>query len=142
MKRSRKQRQWWRAVRFAKHLRRFVDEHRFPHFHLTDAIIHAEAKRQSHGERALSEEEKVLIEPLRDAQRWKEVTIDGLVEEMADWWSAGAGWFYPIHAEILRIRNDWIMKKALLEIYARCHTDFLCFLRARGGCERFIERRV
>jgi len=52
----------------------------------------AESKRQSLGATSLTEQEQSLIEPLADAQRWKEVQIDGLIEEMAEWWSCNAGW--------------------------------------------------
>lgn len=135
---SKKQRRRFREKRFAKHLARFVDLHRFPDFQLTDDMIAAEAKRQTHGPCKLTESEVALLEPLRDGQKWKEVIIDGLVQEMAEWWSKGWGWWYPMAAHLRYERNDWIMKKALLEIRGRCEQNFVGFLIARGGSERAI----
>lgn len=115
---TRQQRQKFRAMRFAKHLVKFVDTHRFPSFVLTDAMAMSEAKRQSHGERGLTPAELTLTEPLRDAQRWKEVTIAGLQEEMAEWQRNGWGWGYPILHELAHYtKNDWILKKAYIEIW-------------------------
>ena len=119
-------------------LSRFVDRHRFSNFQLTNDIIDAEAKRQTHGEGQLSQKEVSLIEPLRDAQRWKEVTINGLVQEMAEWWSKGWGWWYPMAAHLGHERDDWIMKRALLEIRDRCEQDFIGFLIAHRSGSRFL----
>jgi uncharacterized NAD(P)/FAD-binding protein YdhS len=76
---SKKQKRKFKARRFVKHLARFVDSHRYPNFQISEEIIVAESKRQTYGEKSLTKDEVLLIEPLRDAQRWKEVTIDGLV---------------------------------------------------------------
>lgn len=118
---TKKQKSKFRAIRFAKHLSRFVDLHRFPDFKLTNEIIEVEAKRQTHGESKLSDHEKEIIIPLRDAQRWKEVTLNGIREEADEFRRNGWGWIYPIIAEFEHARNDWIMKKAILEIKKSFH---------------------
>src|SRR5438046_358058 len=107
---TRRKRQHFRAWRFVRHLRRFVDYHRFPDFRVTSELVRAESRRQSYGDTKLTPSEIVLTAPLRDAQRWKEVTIDGLVDEMGEWWANGWGWWYPMAAELGRIRCDWVMK--------------------------------
>jgi hypothetical protein len=139
---SKKQKRKFKARRFVKHLARFVDSHRYPNFQISEEIIVAESKRQTYGEKSLTKDEVLLIEPLRDAQRWKEVTIDGLVSEMSEWWSKGWGWYYPMYDEVKRIQNDWIMKKALLEIKRRCDKDFMEYLIDRGGYENYIALKA
>ena len=113
---NRRQRSKFKARRFVRHLIRFVDTHRYPNFKLTDEIIQIESKRQTHGETALTSTEIKLVAPLRDAQRWKEVTLNGIREEMEEFRRNGWGWIYPLISEFERIQNDWIMKKAILEI--------------------------
>jgi hypothetical protein len=117
MNTSRKRKSIFRAYRFCKHLCRFVDRHRYPDFVLTDEIVMAERQRQSHGEKSMRPRAVEVIEPLRDAQRWKEVTINGIIDEMLEWKRNEWGWAYPWIAEFERIENDWIMRKALLEIW-------------------------
>ena len=116
---TRKRKQRFKAWRFCKHLSRFVDCHRYPGFKLTQEIVEAELTRQEKGIN------NPITEPLRDAQRWKEVTLNGIIDECSEFRRNGWGWIYPIIAEFEHAANDWIMKKSILEIARNFQNDLI-----------------
>lgn len=127
IKRLRKQR---RAIRFSKHLLRFVNRDNYSDFLLTKSNIEALSEFQTNGRKNLSEIDLISLIPfvgglhpslginVYGAQQWKEITLDCLQDEMKEWARSGWGWIYPWLAvwDGEKGKSDWIMKKALLEI--------------------------
>jgi hypothetical protein len=52
-------------------------------------------KWQTHGRKALTDDEFQGVKPLIDAQKAKEIFLTSLAEESAEFWSKGWGWIYP-----------------------------------------------
>ena len=107
-------------IEIGNHYMRFIDRKRFPLFELSDSVLLTFIKIESCGRGGISESDLVACEPLLNCKVNKELTIRMLWEEMAEWWSNGNGWFYPIaHAiqEEFKIRSlDKIHIRALIKI--------------------------
>lgn len=103
-----------------RHYMRFIDRKRYPDFELSDKTLSTFITIESNGRSGISESEISECEPLLNCKVMKELTIRMLWEEMAEWWSHGNGWFYPIahtiHEEF-KIRSfDKMHIKSLLKI--------------------------
>ena len=116
MKINLKEKHW----QLGRHFTRFVDKRWFPDFVLTEENLHAFIKWESYGPKSLNETESQLVKPLLNAKANKELTIKMLVEECAEWWSGGNGWFYPIahtiHGEFRNRADDKVFLRALIKI--------------------------
>jgi hypothetical protein len=60
-----------------------------------EAFREAFQRFQTHGSKALTEDEVRGIKPLKDAQKAKEFFLTSLAEESMEWWAKGDGWIYP-----------------------------------------------
>ena len=100
-----------KQYKFVKHLARFAPREVV----VTDDLVDLCTKWQSQGRDTLTETEGETLQPLFEAQKWKEVMIHGLHEEMARWWVEGWGWIYPIWREIefAEEQGDLVMAKTL-----------------------------
>jgi hypothetical protein len=103
-----------------RHFARFIDKRWYPDFSLNKENLHAFIKWESYGPKSLDESESQLVAPLLNAKINKELTIKMIIEECAEWWSNGNGWYYPIahtiSEEFKGRANDKIFLKALLKI--------------------------
>lgn len=109
-------------MKLITHFNRFIDKHRYPRFSISKKITIAFFKQQTYGYESLTPNEKVIIEPLINAQENKELTLKMIYEEMADFWSKGWGWYIPLLDTIKsefktrHIHKDKIFIKALVKI--------------------------
>lgn len=131
----------FRKRRVTRHFSGFIDRHRWPDFSPTDNQVKWFHTLQSEGKKSLSAEQLDSLEPLIWAQKSKEITIKGLVSEMAEWWCKGWGWWYPMEATVTTIKGDWMFKAALLRIRRQIETKgFLGFLESFTGLS-FSEKQ-
>lgn len=112
------------------HYARFVDERWYPGFALEDEALEIFVRVESAGRASCTAEELEKAAPLFNGKTQRELTIKLLFDEMAEWWSMGAGWWYPI-AHTLQTemwshgleRRDRVFIRALVKIMRACHKD-------------------
>lgn len=111
-----------------RHYARFVDRRWHPDFVLTAASLEIFIRVESYGRSSCTADELAQAEPLFNGKMQRELTIKLLFDEMADWWSTGAGWYYPIaHAlrtemwEHGRPQRDRVYIRALVKVMRSCH---------------------
>lgn len=113
-----------------RHYARFVDSHWYPDFVLDARALEIFVRVESAGHASCSEEELQIAAPLFNGKMNRELTIKLLFDEMADWWSMGAGWFAPI-AHTLQtemwshglMRRDRVFIRTLVKIMRACKKD-------------------
>lgn len=113
-----------------RHYARFVDRRWFPDFALNDEALEIFIRVESAGRASCTEAELEKAAPLFNGKTQRELTIKLLFDEMADWWSGGNGWFYPIaHALKTEMwshglpQRDKVFVRALIKIMRACHQD-------------------
>ncbi len=77
---------------------------------------------QTHGRKALSDEDWFGIQPLISAQNQKEFFLTGVCEECLEFWSQNCGWIWPLNHSI-SLEKDRLTKVALLKIRKRILED-------------------
>lgn len=137
-----------------RHYARFVDRKWHPDFVLRDDSLEVFFRVESCGRSSCSVEELSAALPLFNGKTQRELTIKLLFDEMADWWSGGNGWAYPI-AHTLQTemwqhglpRRDRVLIRALVKIMRACKEDgFMETMLAFTGMSRedkgrYIARR-
>lgn len=132
-----------------RHYARFIDRRWHPDYVLDVASLAAFIRVESDGRAACSAEELQLAEPLLNGKAQRELTIKLLFDEMAEWWSGGNGWFYPIahtiHTEMWehgRECRDRVFIRALVKIMRSCRkVGFLSALMAFTGMSQADKSR-
>jgi hypothetical protein len=127
MKKIRLKEKHWELGR---HYGRFVDARWHPDFVLNADNLEVFIRVESSGRAGCTTEELEIAAPLFNGKAQRELTIKLLFDEMADWWSMGSGWFYPIAHTIRtemwshgRDRRDRVYIRALVKIMRACHAD-------------------
>lgn len=148
MKTRLKEKHW----KLGRHYARFVDPVWHPNFKLTAEALEVFIRVESYGRGVCTKQELALAAPLLDGKIQRELTLKLLFDEMADWWSSGAGWFYPIahtiRTEWLRSPRDKIYIRALIKITRACQKEgFMETMLAFTGMDpmdkqRYLERRL
>jgi hypothetical protein len=82
------------------HFERFVDRRWHPNFKTDEETKLAFVMFQSNGKKSLTPKQWELVQPLLNGQVGKELTIKMLVEEMAEYWAKGWGWYVPLMATL------------------------------------------
>lgn len=128
------------------HINRFIDRRWYPDFQPTDDLVELLYTYQTYGKKKLTEEQLKLLEPLKNGQQMKELTLRMNVEEMSYWWSQGWGWIYPINNNI-----EWVTKEkpidriwllALLRIRKKClEGGFMEFMLSFTGMDDSLKQR-
>jgi hypothetical protein len=124
-----------------RHFARFVDRRWYPDFTLTEANLHAFIKWESYGQKSLDQTELDLVKPLLNAKIHKELTIKMLIEECAEWWSGGNGWYAPIahiiQEEFKNRAADKVFIRALIKIMRDIKQNgFMSVLDSFTGLDR------
>lgn len=116
-----------------RHYARFVDRRWFPEFRLTESSLEVFIRVESHGRSSCTAEELHTAEPLFNGKQMHDLTLKLLYDEMAEWWSRGDGWYYPIAESIRRAMwplqheehhgepRDRIWIRALISVMRACH---------------------
>lgn len=136
-----------------QHFTRFIDRHYHPDYQPDDVAWEIFSRIQSHGHRAVTEDERRVVAPLIDAQQNKEITIKTLAAEMAEWWCMRVGWAWPMAAtirhEVEAEHVDGVYLRALLNIDASCgggisgYPEIWELVKSRApGAARMWEDRV
>ncbi len=104
----------WKIV---KHYSSSVNTHKYPDFELNEEIVERFIRFESYGEKSLSREERISINPLV-GESWTyapegsmiidesgakgnyELTKKMVHEEISEWWTKGYGWYYPLASHI------------------------------------------
>ena len=113
-----------------RHYARFVDKRWHPDFTLDARTLGIFVRVESAGRSSCSEEELQAAAPLFNGKTQRELIIKLLFDEMADWWSMGAGWFAPI-AHTLQTemwshglpQRDRVYIRAIVKIMRSCRKD-------------------
>lgn len=84
----------------------------------------------------------IVDEALLWAKKTEEITLTQMWHEMAEWWSMGAGWFYPWRDNLSRLwadrrGNNLFVKKVLAQ--ARLIKKKGCFMEAMLACSYFTH---
>lgn len=132
-----------------RHYERFVDRRWHPDYQLDATTLEVFVRVESAGRGACSPEEIVAAAPLLAGKAQRELTVKLLFDEMADWWSGGNGWFYPIAHTIRtemwshgRVQRDRVYIRALVKIMRACKTDgFMATMQAFPGMPTEDKRR-
>jgi hypothetical protein len=113
-----------------RHYARFVDKRWHPDFVLDDRTLEIFMRVESAGRSSCSKDELQAAAPLLNGKMQRELTIKLMFDEMADWWSMGAGWFAPLahtlHAEMWShglAQRDRVYIRALVKIMRSCRED-------------------
>jgi hypothetical protein len=138
-----------------RHYARFVDDRWHPGFQLNAENLEIFIRVESSGRSSCTEEELKIAAPLFNGKVNRELTIKMIHEEMADWWSMGTGWFYPLahtlHEEFWnhkQPKRDTVYLKALIKIMRSCYKDgfietLLSFTgMAKDEKARYINRHI
>ena len=132
-----------------RHYERFVDRRWFPDYKLDEQSLYWFVRIDSHGTAGIPEHGRFLAKPLLNGKAQRELTLKLLFDEMAEWWSGGNGWFYPIAHTIRtemwehgRSARDRVYIRALVKIMRSCRCDgFLPTLMAFTGMSKDDKAR-
>ena len=113
-----------------RHYERFVDRRWYPNYRLDARTLEIFIRIESAGRSVCTPEDIEAVEPLLSGKVQRELTIKLLFDEMADWWSSGNGWFYPMAHTIQTEmwshglpRRDRVFIRALVKIMRACYKD-------------------
>ena len=113
-----------------KHYTRFVDRRWYPDFVLSEESLKIFIGVESAGKGAFTDEELKVASPLFNGKTQRELTVKLMFDEMAEWWSMGYGWYYPIahtiHCEMWQHgsqNRDKVFIRALVKIMRSCHKE-------------------
>lgn len=133
-----------------RHYGRFVDRRWFPDYVLDAGTLSTFLEVESNGRSGIGSDALERAGPLLESKANRELTIRLLVEEMAEWWSGGNGWYAPI-AHTLATEawghhdtggRDRVYVRALIKIMRSCHEDgFPAFLESFPGLSQEEKQR-
>jgi hypothetical protein len=124
-----------------RHFMGFFEPRQWPAWHLTADKARWFLQYQARGRSSLSPAQFSAIEPLVWCQKQKEITLQQLVSEMAEWWSNHWGWGYPIEA-MRKTSKEPLLREALDRIRQRIESScFVDFLMAYPGLSESAKQR-
>lgn len=125
----------------ARHFERFIDRKWYPSFTLTDQNVVSLIRFESEGKDDGTI--PAFTDPRNGALVLERLTTAMLVDEMAEWWSNGNGWYYPfahhMHSVFWTLPRDRVAIRSLVKIGRSAHDNFISLLNRFTGMSN--ERR-